>query len=377
MSRYKEFEEYKKLGEPDKTEKAVIWETAIGLQQVDGLTPSAYLIETAKEHIDGNITIDEVKAHLESYYKIHGERIDAETRTEEADKVSARIAEILAEKTFAFSPAELITIHKRLFDGIYKFNGQIRAYNISKNEWVLNGDTVYYAGSDSIKATLDYDFATEKAFDYSKLSKAETVRHIAKFISSIWQIHPFGEGNTRTVAVFAIKYLRTLGFAVTNDLFATNSWYFRNALVRANYDNVDKGIHSTMEYLDRFFGNLVLGQTNLLKNRTMQLKVDTVNDAFDTVNDAFDTVNDSFDTVNGAFDTVNDAVDTVNDTVNNPVFDLIKANNTITAIEISERLGISLSTVKRKIKELKEKSIIERVGSDKTGYWQIIKHEAQ
>jgi len=381
MSRYKDFEEYKKLGEPDKTEKAVIWETAIGLQQVDGLTPSPYLIETAKKHIDGNITIDEVKASLESYYKIHGDRIDVETRTEEADKVSARIAEILAEKTFAFSPAELITIHKRLFDGIYEFRGQIRDYNISKDEWVLSGDTVYYASSDSIKATLDYDFATEKAFDYSKLSKEETVRHIAKFISGIWQIHPFGEGNTRTVAVFAIKYLRKFGFTVTNDLFATNSWYFRNALVRANYINVDKGIHSTMEYLDRFFDNLVLGQTNVLKNRIMQIKFDTVNDIVGTVNDpvgtVFDpvgTVNDPVGTVNDPVDTVNDAVGTVNDavgTVNDTVFDLIKANNTITATEISEQLGISLRTVKRKIKELKDKGIIERVGSDKTGYWRI------
>jgi len=343
MSRYKDFAEYKKLGEPAKTEKVVIWETAIGLQQVDGLTPSAYLIETAKEHIDGNITIAEVKARLESYYKIHSEQIDIKTRTEEADKVSARIAEILAEKTFVFSPAELITIHKRLFDGIYKFKGQIRDYNISKDEWVLNGDTVYYASSDSIKVTLDYDFATEKTFDYSKLSKEETVKHIAKFISGIWQIHPFGEGNTRTVAVFAIKYLRKFGFVVTNDLFATNSWYFRNALVRANYVSVDKGVHSTMEYLERFFGNLVLGQTNVLKNRTMQLKVGTVNNL----------------------------IDTVNGTVKSTVFDLIKANNTITATEISEQLGISLRTVKRKIKELKDKNIIERVGSDKTGYWQI------
>jgi len=343
MSQYKDFAEYKKLGEPAKTEKVVIWETAIGLQQVDGLTPSAYLIETAKEHIDGNITIVEVKARLESYYKIHSEQIDTKTRTEEADKVSARIAEILAEKTFVFSPAELITIHKRLFDGIYKFKGQIRDYNISKDEWVLNGDTVYYASTDSIKATLDYDFATEKTFDYSKLSKEETVMHIAKFISSIWQIHPFGEGNTRTVAVFAIKYLRKFGFVVTNDLFATNSWYFRNALVRTNYVSVDKGVHSTMEYLERFFSNLVLGQTNVLKNRTMQIKVGTVNNL----------------------------IDTVNGNVKSTVFDLIKANKTITATEISEQLGISLRTVKRKIKELKDKNIIERVGSDKTGYWQI------
>ena len=336
-----DFDEYKKLGEPGKIEKAAIWETAIGLQQVDGLTPSLYLIETAKNHIDGDITIAEVKERLENYYKIHSKRLDTEERTEEADKVSARIAEILAEKTFSFSPAEYLTIHKRLFDGVFKAAGKIRDYNISKDEWVLNGDTVYYASADSIKATLDYDFATEKSYDYSKLSKEATVKHIAKFISDIWQIHPFGEGNTRATAVFAIKYLRKFGFNVSNDLFANNSWYFRNALVRANYVLVDSGIHATMEYLNRFFDNLVLKQNNTLKNREMQIKVGTVNTHFDTVNGT--------------------------------VFDLIKNNHSITATEISEQLGIGLRTVKRKIKDLKAKGVIERVGSDKTGSWKVLK----
>ena len=342
------FEEYKKLGEPEKTEKAEIWETAIGLQQVDGLTPSNYLIENAKANIDGDITIAEVKARLESYYgrakREHtGEGENKGERIEEADKVSARIAELLAEKAFTFSPVEYITIHKRLFDGIYKFAGLIRDYNISKDEWVLNGDTIYYASADSIRATLDYDFATEKAFDYSKLSKAKTVEHIAKFISGIWQIHPFGEGNTRTTAVFAIKYLRKFGFNVNNDLFAQNSWYFRNALVRANYVLVDKGVHATMEYLNRFFGNLVLGQNNVLKNRELQIKLGTVSAPVDTPNGT--------------------------------VFDLIKNNNTITATEISDLLGTSLRTVKRKIKELKDNGIIERIGSDKTGSWKVLKRE--
>lgn len=341
------FDEYKKLGEPNKTEKAAIWETAIGLQDVDGLKPSAYLIENAKAHIDGNITINEVKARLESYYKAQGERTGGEERTEEADKVSARIAEMLAEKTFAFSPAEFITIHKRLFEGILDGvnttakAGELRTYNISKDEWVLNGDTVYYASADSIKATLDYDFATEKSFDYSKLSKEDTVKHIAKFISGIWQIHPFGEGNTRATAVFTIKYLRKFGFNVNNDLFANNSWYFRNALVRANYVLVENGIHATMVYLNRFFGNLVLGQNHVLKNREMQIKIGTVN--------------------------------TLVGTVNGTVFDLIKNNNSITATEISELLVISLRTAKRKIKELKENGYIERIGSDKTGSWKILK----
>jgi len=221
--------------------------------------------------------------------------------------------------------------------------GEIRGYNISKDEWVLNGDTVYYASADSIEATLDYDFATEKSFDYSKLPKEDIVKHIAKFISGIWQIHPFGEGNTRTIAVFAIKYLRKFGFNVDNALFANNSWYFRNALVRANYVLVNSGIHTTMEFLNRFFGNLVLGQNNALKNREMQIKIGTVNILVGTVNGT--------------------------------VFDLIKSNNAVTAMEISGHLGISLRTVKRKIKELKENGYIERVGSDKTGSWRMVRKD--
>jgi fido (protein-threonine AMPylation protein) len=232
-----DFEEYKILEEPEKAEKAQIWEIAIGLQQVDGLTPSKYLIETAKTHIEGDITIQEVKDKINNYYKIQDKQISHENRTEEADKVSVKIAEILAEKTFVFNPAEYINIHKRLFDGIYKFAGKIRDYNISKAEWVLDGATVYYASANVIRETLDYEFSQEKAFSYKGLSKKAMSEHIAKFVSGLWQIHAFGEGNTRTTAVFTIKYLRTLGFPVNNDLFRDNSWFFRNALVRANYND--------------------------------------------------------------------------------------------------------------------------------------------
>ena len=147
--------------------------------------------------------------------------------------------------------------------------GKLRTYDITKDEPILNGDTVIYGRSDSLKETLDYDFQTEKNFNYMGLSKAEKVTHLAKFISGIWQIHPFGEGNTRTTAVFAIKYLRSIGFYVENDLFANNSWYFRNALVRANYRNAVKGVEPDMRYLVRFFRNLLLGETNELKNRYM------------------------------------------------------------------------------------------------------------
>ncbi|GHU44675.1 hypothetical protein FACS1894111_12310 [Clostridia bacterium] len=265
-----DFDEYKRLGEPEQAEKSTIWQTAIGLQQVDGLTPSEYLIETAKQNIEGELSIGEVQERIHAYYKAKPKKT-ASDRTEEADKVSARIAEILSEKAFSFSPAEYITIHKRLFAGIYKFAGTIRDYNISKDEWVLNGETVYYASADSIRATLDYDFEQEKSFIYKGLTKEQIAEHMAKFVSGIWQIHAFGEGNTRTTAVFLIKYLRTLGFAVTNDLFLHHSWYFRNALVLANYNDYKNNVYGTFEYLNRFFGNLLLDENNLLKNRDLRV----------------------------------------------------------------------------------------------------------
>jgi fido (protein-threonine AMPylation protein) len=248
------------------------------LQQVDGLTPSEYLIETAKRNIEGEITICEVQERLNGYYKAMPART-ADDRDEEADKVSARIAEILSEKAFSFSPAEYITIHKRLFTGIYKFAGKIRDYNISKAEWALGGKTVCYASADSVRATLHYDFEQEKSFVYKGLSETQIVEHITKFVSGLWQIHPFGEGNTRATAVFTIEYLRTFGFAVTHDLFADHSWYFRNALVRANYNDHRNDIYSTLEFLDRFFRNLLLGENHPLKNRDLRVPLESGSDA--------------------------------------------------------------------------------------------------
>jgi fido (protein-threonine AMPylation protein) len=338
------FDEYLRQGEPNKAEKAKVWKTAIGLQQVDGLKPSEYLIETAKQNIEGDITIDEVKKRIDTYYQQHPTKTD-ENRTEEADKVSARIAEMLSEQTFTFSPAEYLAIHRRLFKGIYKFAGKIRDYNITKKEWVLNGETVLYASADSLRATLEYDFEQERKFSYKGLSEQEIIEHIAHFISNLWQIHIFGEGNTRTTAIFLIKYLRKLGFKhVNNDLFADHSWYFRNALVRANYEDLSKGIYRTEKFLIRFLSNLLLRGNYSLKNREMHILADTVND------------------------TVKPQIDTVNDTV----FSLIKQDNKMTANEIGERLKMSLSTVRRKIKELKKNGKIERIGSDKTGHWKII-----
>ena len=264
-----DLESYDIQGEPEREELIYLWSTAIGLQKTDGLTVSDYLVSLANKNINGDITIKEARDLIEDYYKARPLTVTDENRTDEADKVSTRITEIIGEKTFTLSPVEYINIHRHLFYGIYRFAGQIRDYNISKKEWVLNGETVYYASAQSIRETLDYDFAQEKAFNYKGLSIPQIMEHMAKFISGLWQIHAFGEGNTRATAVFTIKYLRTFGFDVTNDIFAANAWYFRNALVRANYNNFKLGIHATHEYLYKFFSNLLLDEKNELKNRDL------------------------------------------------------------------------------------------------------------
>ena len=348
------FDEYKLLGEPEKTEKSELWQTAIGLQQVDGLKPSEYLIEIAKQNIEGEITFYEVQERINGYYKAMPTK-NVDDRTEEADKVSARIAEILSEKTFSFSPAEYITIHKRLFDGIYKFAGKIRDYNISKDEWVLNGETVYYASADSIHATLDYDFEQEKIFKYKGLTKDQSVERIAKFVSGIWQIHAFGEGNTRTTAVFTIKYLRTLGFTVTNDLFAAHSWYFRNALVRANYNNYKNNVFSTFEYLTYFFRNLLLGEKTSLKNRDLHVS-----------------------TLSGIDVPVIVPVNSKNVPVIVPVkrkdkiIKQLRINPNLTAGELAAIFSVTDKTIKRDFTTLKNEGKIRRVGSDKAGHWEVV-----
>lgn len=264
------FKEYIKETEPEKRDKGYAWHTAIGLQAVDGLRPSKYLIDTAIKNIEGDISIDEAGELLNSYYK-ENPKSDETDRTEEADKVSLRIAKILSEKAFSFTPNEYISIHRKLFTGIYSHAGRIRDYNITKKEWVLNGATVMYGSASELRATLEYDFSEEKKFSYKNLNMDQIIHHLAVFVSRLWQIHIFAEGNTRTTAVFFIKYLRTLGFDATNDIFAEHAWYFRNALVRANYTDLKNGVHETTEYLELFLKNMLLDEKNELHNRTMHV----------------------------------------------------------------------------------------------------------
>lgn len=266
---YLDFEAYECAKEPHVRQKASDWRTAIGLQDVDGLKVSDYLRQTAAKHIEGDITIDEARDMIRDYYVSKDSHDRPDEETEEADKVSANMAKLLNEKSFSFTAGEFLSIHRHLFEGVFKHAGEIRPYDITKKEWVLRGDTVLYGRADDILIALEYDIKQEREFEYKGLSTDEMIEHICHFVSLLWQNHPFREGNTRTTAVFIIKYLRSCGFNVNNDLFADNSWYFRNALVRANYRNMAKGIDPDVSFLKLFFRNLLLGEHNELKNRYM------------------------------------------------------------------------------------------------------------
>lgn len=217
------FKEYMKESEPGKRDKGYAWYTAIGLQTVDGLKTSNYLVQTAVRNIEGEISFEQANALLQSYYE-QNPVSDLNDRTEEADKVAARIARLLSEKAFSFTPHEYLSIHRKLFTGIYSHAGCIRDYNITKKEGVLNGATVLYGSATELQATLDYDFSQEKMFSYKNLTMNEMIHHLALFVSRLWQIHVFGEGNTRTT-----------------------------------------------EYLELFLHNLLLDETNPLHNRTMHI----------------------------------------------------------------------------------------------------------
>lgn len=271
INEFASFDEYLRQGEPSQKESAENWKTAIGLQAVDGLQPSAYLIDVAKRNIEGEISLDETRKLIDSYYQSKTVRTPKDEDEEEADKVSANIAKILASKTFAFNTNGYVSLHRRIFEGVFKHAGEIRQYDISKKEWVLEGDSVNYLNWEDLRRALDWDIEQEKNFSYKGLTDDEKIEHIAKFISGIWQIHAFREGNTRTTAIFTIQYLRSLGYKVNNEMFAKHSWYFRNALVRANYRNIQKGIDYSPIYLVRFFRNLLLKDSWVLKNRYLHI----------------------------------------------------------------------------------------------------------
>lgn len=365
------FEEYLREGEPDKASKGYVWSTAIGLQAVDGLKPSKYLIDTAIQNIEGKITLKEANDLIENYYEEKPDAV-ADNRTEEADKVSARIAEILSETAFSFSPNEYISIHRRLFQGIYSHAGKIRDYNITKKEWVLDGETVLYGSASELRATLEYDFSQERDFSYKGLSMDEMIHHLAIFVSRLWQIHIFGEGNTRTTAVFFIKYLRLLGFSATNDIFADNAWYFRNALVRANYTNLQKGIHETTEYLEIFLRNLLLGEKNDLHNRYLHIsglwkpgKVDIEREKVDIQAQKVDIENRL---LQKAVNFSDKTVSHIQKMVETFGFDEIFGRNTV-----AELLGLRSSSVSKLFSKLIKAEIIEPVSGYGKGKYRFVR----
>jgi len=256
----------------DISKKQEYWNTGIGLNKVDNLEPSEYLLDLSTKNINGELKYYEIENMLKSYYEKQDVNNINIKNEKECDLVSLRIAVLLEDNSFGFSPITLKNIHKYLFKDIYPFAGNYRDYNITKKEPILNGNTVNYVDFNNIEDYFSYDFKEEKEFDYSKLDNNQFIEHIAKFTSSIWQVHPFGEGNTRTTAVFIAKYLNNMGFNVNNDMFKEHSLYFRNALVRSNYGNIPKGIYPTFDYLIMFFENLLHGKNHVLNNEDLYVR---------------------------------------------------------------------------------------------------------
>ena len=311
--------------------------TGIGLQDVDNLKNSSYFLNEADRYIRGEISLDELDKIITSYYE---NKPKDEERHDEADKVAVRIGQILKEDSFTFTVGQLLTIHRYLFDGFLDHPGEIRKFNFSKKEWVLDGDSVTYGDYRELEMTLQYDFELEKKFDYSHLSMNEIIEHLAIFIANLWQIHVFEEGNTRTTAAFFIKYLRSLGFDVTNDAFEKNSWYFRNALVRANYTNVQKGIFEDRSYLIKFIRNLLLHEQNVLENRDLHISQIKPNHAANSKESR--------------------------------IIQLIQENPEITTQELARELTISLRTVKSVLKQMEMNKQLKRVNGKRYGYWKIL-----
>lgn len=372
-----DFEEYIRQVEPSAKESADAWKTAIGLQEVDGLKPSSYLLETARKNIEGDITIDEVRQLLDSYYRNKTTRTAQDDSTEEADKVAANIKKILSSKTLAFNTNGFISIHRRIFEGVFKHAGEIRKYDISKKEWVLKGDSVHYLNWEDLHRALDFDIQQERDFSYKGLTEEEKIKHITYFVSGLWQIHPFCEGNTRTTAVFTIQYLRSIGYTVDNDMFANHSWYFRNALVRANYKNSALEIDYDTSYLEKFFQNLLLGTKHDLKNRYMVIDAPTY---FITDDEPLNQVNepqnntDIINSVDSNGGQKNKKVDRKSgQKTRESLLNLIATNSKITSTQMAENLGINRSAVSKHLKKLQEENIIKREGPDKGGQWIIIK----
>ena len=313
-----------------------IIETGIGLQDVDNLKNSSYFLNESEKYIRGEISLSELENIITSYYK---NKPVEEERSEEADVIAVRIAKIISDDSFSFTVGQLVSIHKQLFEGVFSHAGKLRTYNFIKKEWVLDGASVWYGDYRELERALQYDFDLEKKYDYHGLSLDDIIDHLSIFISNLWQIHAFEEGNTRTTAVFIIKYLRSLGFDVTNDTFAKNAWYFRNSLVRANYKHIRKGIYEDRSFLIKFLRNLILNETINLNNK--ELHVNAIEQESNNSREA-------------------------------RIIKILKDNPQIKSDEIALELGVSPRTVKSLTAVLVKNGVIRRVGGKKLGHWEII-----
>lgn len=366
---YFNFDEYIRQGEPDAAASAEQWQTAMGLQAVDGLKPSQYLIDTARRNIEGEITIDEVQDLLRSYYASEANRSVTGEDAEEADKAAANIKRILSTQTLAFNTNGFLSTHRRIFDGVMKHAGELRKYDITKKEWVLRGDTVNYLNWEDLRRAIDYDIQQEKTFSYKGLSDIEKVRHLCYFTADLWQIHAFPEGNTRTTAVFLIQYLRSIGYKVNNDMFAKHSWYFRNALVRANYKNSALGIDYDYQYLERFFRNLLLGENNELKTHHLVINApDNWNETQKTATVACD---GSFEVVLGKLGEKAKKLGKKLGKNKIGILQLIYDNPNISTTQMSEKIGISTTAIDNNIRQMRD-VFIKHIEPHKGGRWEII-----
>ena len=363
----KELGGYLKAREPDVRERADAWATAIGLQKVDGLTPSGFLLETAKLHIEGKITQNQARRRIRDYYAAKDEREKPDPAKEEPDKVSERISAIINDGAFEFTPEYFISIHAKMFKGVLSTAGRLRTYNIRKHEWVLREDSVTYGSADTLKASLVRDFKDERDFDYGVKTAKGMIPHFSRFIAQIWQVHPFCEGNTRTVAVFAIKYLKSLGHVATNNMFEKRSWYFRNALVRANYADYAKGVKRDWTYLERFFRNLLLGEKNELKSR--YLLIGLTEEDKQKIRKWSEK---SGQKKSGQKKTVRKKrVGESGQKTADRLLAMLAADFRMTQKQMAEALGINRSAIQRHISNLKNAGKLRRVGPDKGGHWEV------
>lgn len=262
---------YTTVSEPDPEMLGWAWGTAIGLQAIDDLQPSDDLVDLAMQSVEGELLLRECSERLERRYAYRARLSEEGMRIEEADRVSARMAMLLCEPVCDLTASALVDIHRRLFTGIHENAGRYRTEIVARAEEILDGASVTYAGASGLAAVLDDVLAREAAWSYAGLAEDEIILHLSQFAATLFRVHPFDHGNVRTMAVFLLRYLRSLGYREMADTFAEGAVYFRGALVCAAYTSLPDGVTETPVYLARFLENLLLGQEHALDEEDLLL----------------------------------------------------------------------------------------------------------